>query len=341
MRRAIVIAVAIICLLPAFTVWTGFAMLWAEDTGGLPAAVPARGGDGLWLGHAWVGGQRTDQDLSTLAARIRSSRIRDLFVHVGPLSDDGSLNPGLRPRARWLLAGLHRLLPGVRVQAWLGDLVSPGHLDVADPLTRARVLRSASQVLAEGFDGVHYDLEPVPSGDRGYLALLAATHALTRAKHKFLSVAADQVEPLPYLHTPEQWIFRSPHWWSGDYFHAVASRVDEVAVMDYNTAVPFSPAYSGYVRIETQLAMAAAPQSVTILLGLPAYHTRDPGHTSAETVAAAIRGVRLALGANPPHRAIGVALYADFSARPTDWTAYFRDWADLRRIALGSSSDTS
>lgn len=69
--------------------------------------------------------------------------------------------------------------------------------------------------------------------------------------------------------------------------------------MDYNTAVPFGPAYTGYVRIETQLVMAVVPQSVTILMGLPAYHTSDPGHTSAETVAAAIRGVRLALGSNP------------------------------------------
>jgi hypothetical protein len=321
---------AVICLVPLLAAAEGLAVLWAEDTGHVPAVVPAFGGDGLWLGHAWVAGQR-DADLAALAARIRSSGIRDLFVHVGPLSDDGSLSPSLRPRARWLLAGLHRLSPAVRVQAWLGDLVSPGHLDLANPLTRARVLRSARQVLTDGFNGINYDLEPVTSGDRGFLDLLAATHVLTRSMHRILSIAADQIEPAPYLHTPEQWIFRSPHWWSSAYFHAVATHVDEVAMMAYGTAVPFGPSYSGYVRVETQLALAATPQSVTVLIGLPAYHSYGPGHPSAETVAAAIRGVRLALGLNPVQRPVGVALYADFSARPIDWAAYFSDWADLRR----------
>ncbi len=222
---------------------------------------------------------------------------------------------------------LHQRLPKVRVQAWLGDLVGPGHLDLAEPATRIRVLRAATQVLTEGFDGIHYDLEPVPSGDRGYLALLAATHTLTLSRHKIFSVAADQIEPLPYLHIPEQWIFGTPHWWSSGYLHAVATRADEIAVMTYNSGVPFGPAYSGYVRLETQLALAAVPPAVTLLIGLPAYHTSEPGHTSAETVAAAIRGVRLALGTHPQHRAIGVALYADFSASPTDWNAYLANWA--------------
>jgi hypothetical protein len=140
-------------------------------------------------------------------------------VHVGPLSDDGDLNPALRTRVGWLLARLHRRLPGVRVQAWLGDLVGPGHLDLSSAATRGRVLGAVRQVLAAGFDGVHYDLEPVSSGNRGYLELLSATHALTRARH-------------------------------------------------------------------------AAPPRITVLIGLPAYHTSEPGHTRAETVAAAIRGVR-------------------------------------------------
>jgi hypothetical protein len=309
---------------------TGFTALLAEDIGPVSAAVPAMGGDALWLGHAWVDGRRTGSDLTALAARLRYTGIRDLFVHVGPLSGNGSLDPALRPRARWLLTGLHHLVPGVRVQAWLGDLVGPGHLDLADPVARARVVGAAAQVLTEGFDGIHYDLEPVPSGDGGYLALLAATHTLTRSRHKTLSVAGDQIEPLPNLHTPEQWIFGTPHWWSAGYLRAVAARADEVALMTYNTGAPTGPAYSGYVRLETRIALAAVPPHVALLIGVPAYHTSEPGHTGAETVAAAIRGIRLALGAHPPARPIGVALYADFSAHPGDWAAYHSDWARLR-----------
>jgi hypothetical protein len=174
----------------------------------------------------------------------------------------------------------------VRVQAWLGDLVGPGHLDLADPAARAHVAGAAAQVLTEGFDGIHYDLEPLPSGDGGYLALLAVSHTLTRSRHKTLSVAGDQIEPLPYLHTPEQWIFGSPHWWSAGYLRAVAARADEVALMTYNTGAPDGPAYSGYVRLETRIALAAVPPT-----GPPISAT---GRDGCESYAAS-HGLRLEL----------------------------------------------
>jgi hypothetical protein len=331
--RRVVLALVGACLIPVLLAGAGFIALPGEDAGSVPATVPVGGNDGLWLGHAWIDGRRTAADLDTLAGRLRQAGIRDVFVHVGPLSDDGSLNPALRPRARWLLTALHHRLPGVRVQAWLGDLVGPRHLDLADPGTRTRVLGGAAQLLAEGFDGIHYDLEPVPSGNRGYLEMLAATHALTRARHATLSVAGDQIEPLPQLHTLQQWISGGPHWWSTGYLHAVAGRVDEIALMTYDTGVPTRAAYSGYVRVQTQLALAAIPPDVTLLIGLPAFHDSEPGHTSGEAVAAAIRGVRLAIGAHPPRRPIGVALYADYSATPADWTSYLGDWVRPRGAA--------
>jgi hypothetical protein len=323
LRRA-VIAAAVTVLLPALLALTGFLLLLREDAGALPRTVPVAGHDGLWLGHAWVDGRRTAGDVQALAARLRGTGIRDVFVHVGPLSNDGSLNPALRPRARWLVTGLHRLVPGLRVQAWLGDLVGHGRLDLADAQTRARVLVSDAQVLAQGFDGIHYDLEPIPSGDRGYLRLLAATHALTRAHGAVLSAACPQAEPLPQL---ERLFLGLPHWWSAGYLHAVAVRADEVALMTYGTGAPTRAAYSGYLRRQAGLALAAVPPRVTLLMGLPAYHTREFGHTSAETVAAAIRGIRLALGPHPGRSLVGVALYVDFAATPADWASYQADWA--------------
>lgn len=234
--------------------------------------------------------------------------------------------PALRPRAPWLLAGLHHLAPGVRVQAWLGDLTSPGHLNLSDPATRHRVVQSVSDVLGQGFDGVHFDMEPVPSGSPGYLALLSAAHALTRVHQAILSVACDQTEPLPFLRFPARWLLGAPHWWSPGYLRAIADRVDEVAIMTYGTGVPTTGAYAGYVRVQTQLALAAVPPRVIVLTGLPAYHTREFGHTGGERVGAAIRGVRLALGGHAIRRPVGVALYVNFAATPADWAAYRRLW---------------
>jgi spore germination protein YaaH len=177
-------------------------------------------------------------------------------------------------------------------------------------------------VLADGFDGVHLDLEPVPSGNSGYLTLLSQVHAVTRSAHRVLSVSVPQVEPLPALH-----LLSGTHWWSAGYLHQVAEQVDEVAVMTYDTGVPAAGLYSGYVRRETQVALSAVPASVTLLIGAPAYNSSSIGHfNSAETVAAAVRGVRLAISPDPPRRAVGIALYVDFTATAQDWNEYLTGW---------------
>lgn len=296
--------------------------LLVENAGTPSPDARGTGHDALWLGHDWATGTRSAADVTALVDRLRSARVRDVFVHAGPLSDDGSLHQSLHPRS--LLTAIHSALPGVRVQAWLGDVVGPSRLDIADPATRGRVLGAAAQVLDDGFDGVHYDLEPVADGDRDYLTLLAATHVLTGDRGAVLSVAVDQLEPLPGMRFPARWVSSRPHFWSTGYLHDVALDVDEVAVMAYDSGVPIAAAYSGYVRRQTSLAMAAVPSTVDLLIGVPAYHTDEPGHTSAETVAAAVRGVRLAWTGRP----VGVAVYAEFAATAGDWAAYYSGWVD-------------
>jgi spore germination protein YaaH len=215
---------------------------------------------------------------------------------------------------------LHQALPRVRVQAWLGALVGRGHLDLAAaPATRARIVTSARAVVADGFDGVHLDLEPVADGDAGYLTLLAQVHAVT----PLLSVAAPQVQPLGWL----PWPVPHPHWWSAAYLHQVATRVNQVAIMAYDTGMPTGALYAGYLHRETELALRAVPPDVALLIGVPAYRSSALGHfNSAETVSAAIRGVRLAISPAPPGRPLGVALYVDFTATAQDWAQYQAGW---------------
>jgi hypothetical protein len=317
--RRVAWAAGVVALVAVLFCGAAGTALLAEDSGPVSARAHTMGDDALWLGHAWVDGRHGPADLNALVARLKTTGIRDLFVHSGPLSDDGSLDPALRPRARWLTSALHRALPQVRVQAWLGALVGGGHLDLADPATRARIVASARAVVADGFDGVHLDLEPLADGDAGCLTLLTQVRAVT----PFLSVAAPQVRPLGWL----SWPALHPHWWSAGYLHEVATRVDQVAVMTYDTGMPAGALYAGYLHRETELALRAVPPDVSLLIGLPAYRSTALGHfSSAETVSAAIRGVRLAISPVPPDRPLGVALYVDFTATARDWAQYQAGW---------------
>ncbi|MEX0169263.1 hypothetical protein MRBLMG1_001827 [Streptomyces sp. LMG1-1-1.1] len=290
-----------------------------------------RGKDAFWIGHAWVDGRKKDADLTALAARLKGTGIRDLYVHAGPLEHDGTLPAARYPQAKWLIDGVHRTMPGIRVQAWLGDVLAtegPTGLRLEDAGSRRAVVGSARQILDAGFDGVHFDLEPLHSDDRDYLSLLDDLGKVTRARKAPLSVAAHQIDPLPGAHTALGAVSGSEKWWSQEFFGEVARRVDQIAVMSYDTWMPLESLYGGYVAQQTSLALEVTPESTDLLMGLPFFHEDDLGHhEDAETVAAAVRGARLGLGRTDPGRErFGLALYVDFAAREGDWAAYRAGW---------------
>ncbi|MEV6791091.1 hypothetical protein AB0M87_03635 [Streptomyces sp. NPDC051320] len=322
------LALAVLIVVPILT--AGVA-LRVNDAGDYRDGTRTRGRDAIWLGHAWVDGRKKAADVDALAARLKGTGLRDLYVHAGPLEHNGTLPAARYARAKWLIDAVHRKLPGVRVQAWLGDELnteSPDGLDLDRAASRSAMVVSARQIIGTGFEGVHFDLEPLHSGDRHYLALLDRLRKLTTDRGVLLSVAAHQIDPLPAFHTAAGAVTGHPKWWSQQFFGEVARRVDQIAVMSYDTGLPLQSLYGGYVAEQTTLALEVTPNTTDLLMGLPFYHETRPGHIgSAETVAAAVRGVRLALGREDPDRAhFGVALYVDFAATETDWTSYRKGW---------------
>ncbi|WP_084718278.1 hypothetical protein [Streptacidiphilus carbonis] len=298
--------------------------LWINDLGTPSADARTRQGDAVWLGHAWVDGRKGPADVDALVKQIGAG-VHDLFVHTGPLRDDGTLDPALYPKASWLVTELHQADPGIRVQAWLGDVVDsegPG-LDLS---RTDRIIGSFRQALDAGFDGIHIDFEPVHSGDRDFLTVLEQAHLLTTERDAVLSVSVPQIEPVPGIHLVGAVLTGHPKWWTSGYLSDVADRVDQVAVMAYDSGLPLRSLFSGYIQQQTRLALQSVPNSVDLLIGLPAYHDDNAvHHASAETVAAAIRGVRLA---DHGRLKFGVAMYADFAATASDWAAYYRGWVD-------------
>ncbi|OKJ68363.1 hypothetical protein AMK29_07000 [Streptomyces sp. CB02261] len=309
----------------------GALALRVSYAGDLREDARTRGKDAIWLGHAWVDGRRKDADLAAFAERIKGTGIRDLYVHAGPLEHDGTLPAARYPRAKWLIDAVHRTMPGIRVQAWLGDVLAthgPNGLHLEKAESRAAVVTSARQILDTGFDGVHFDLEPLLSDDAHYLSLLDDLGELTRARKAPLSIAAHQIDPLPGLHSVNGAVTGREKWWSQEFFGEVAKRVDQIAVMSYDTWMPLESLYGGYVAQQTSLALEVTPESTDLLMGLPFFHEDDLGHhENAETVEAAVRGTRLGLGRTDPDRErFGVALYVDFAAEEGDWAAYRDGW---------------
>ncbi|NUU23666.1 MAG: hypothetical protein HOV68_19500, partial [Streptomycetaceae bacterium] len=288
-RRALVAGFSVLASLLAavlIVVLGGLTALRLEYTGTPADSARSRGNDALWLGHAWVDGRKSDADIAGLVTRLRGSGVRDLYVHIGPLEHDGTLSAARYPTAETLIRSLHRALPRVRVQAWLGDVVGkssptkPTKLDLSSPATRERLTASALQAVTETpFDGVHFDLEPIADGNRDYPDVLARTRAALNARGAVLSVAAHQIEPADKLvEFARLGGAERTKWWTPAYFTEIASRVDQVAVMAYDTWMPTRGLFGGYVTRQTELALANTPSTTDLLIGLPFFHDDTIGH---------------------------------------------------------------
>ncbi|CAM5555694.1 hypothetical protein SVIOM74S_09984 [Streptomyces violarus] len=289
----------LIALLPLLTAETA---LYVNYQGDPAQGTHTRNRDALWLGHAWVDGRKKDADVTALARRLQGTGIRDLYVHSGPLEHDGTLPESVYPRARWFIDAVHEKLPGIRVQAFLGDVLAGEGADgmvLEKPDTRAAVVRSARQILDTGYEGIHLDLEPMPSGDRDYLTLLDALRRETRSRNAQLSVAAHQIRPAPgpplllglcHRTTPSGGPRSSSARWP-----AASTRSP---VMSYDTAQPLEGLQRPVdVAQQTSLALEVTPPSDPPADG-PALLLREPLRPLEPTraaVAAAVRGVRLGL----------------------------------------------
>lgn len=155
-----------------------------------------------------------------------------------------------------------------------------------------------------GSCGVHLDLEPLHSDNADYLRLLDRLGPAVRDGGGLLSVAVHQIDPLPGLHTVSGAVTGHRKWISQRFFGQVARRVDQIALMSYDTGMPAESLYGGYVAQQTRLALEATGPDTDLLMGLPFFHTDGIGHhASAETVRAAVRGIRLGLTREGPGHA--------------------------------------
>ncbi|MFD0541553.1 hypothetical protein ACFQY7_54840 [Actinomadura luteofluorescens] len=201
----------------------------------------------LWARHQWVGEPHSDAEYRALGELLKENRITDVFFHAGPFEADGTVPEAKYRYARQLLAAVHEYAPGVRAQAYLGQIRvvdGKGVIDLDDPAVRARVLRTDAAFLDLGFDGIHYDFEPIYPDDRAFLALMDATRELTRSKGKLVSVALEQQtlldagQPVYKALLPRTGKFHYPPRPTQDFLRAVADRADQVAIMTYDVSLP-------------------------------------------------------------------------------------------------------
>jgi hypothetical protein len=286
-----------------------------------------RGLNGLWVGHQWYTGKRVrtgailgPAERQALVSLLKRRGLKWVFVHAGPINEDGTITDAPSPFA----ATLRRDTPQIEWIPWIGGDVRK--LRLHDSTWRKQLVETVSKLKDAGYRGVHLDLEPVADEQPGYLALFDELRA--RLGREFLlSHATHRAGPFGVAAGPMgKW------FWSEAFYKATMARTDQTVLMAYDTTINVKKSYIGFVRHQTSLlldwACAASPHRV--LIGIPSYEDVPRlSNPKVENIENAALGVRAALEEKPARLDCfeGVAVYAEWVTSEDEWQAYEKNWA--------------
>ncbi len=287
-----------------------------------------------WLGVEWSMEPHSLEQATALAADLRARQITTIYVYVSYLKPGGVFNPTYEYAAAFV-SDLKSSAPELDVQAWLGVPVklppgaplTSGYVDLNDPTARVTIVRFSRFVVEElGYDGVHLDPEPIVSGDPAALALLDEVRAAIGPQAR-LSIAAREITPL----LPEADLIVN-RWftWRADYYREVVARVDQIALMAYDSHAPIGWLYEQWMRFQViALTTGLRDAEVDVFVGIPTSEEHTASHNpAAENMTTGLAGLISGLNdlSAQPEVITGVAIYPYWETGDDEWAVYRSVW---------------
>lgn len=288
-----------------------------------------RGSNAIWLAHGWLGADswfhrygktneftryRDANRIKALADKLRRHGIVEVYPHLCPAAAEGNLPAVDATQVERFLD----TFTGFQVVPWIGG-PNETSVDLTSAKWRATFVGSVQRLLQEHprFAGVQINIEPMRDGNADSLKFLVELRGAL-PPGKLLSVAA--------YPPPTRWHqFPDVHW-GENYFREVAKRVDELAVMMYDTSLRSPRLYQKLMADWTEEVLTWS-EGRRVLLGVPTYADEGVGYhdPKAENITNALLGIHRGLaGANLPTNYLGVAIYCEWETDDDEWL-WFRE----------------
>lgn len=292
---------------------------------GQPGSFYNTGNNALWLEHAWVGEEKTRAEIEELVRKLEDNDIGTVFLHSGPFEADGTIPPETYAFAPYFLEVAREFNAEIQYQAWLGQRRDAINLD--DKEVQHNVAKSAmimSQLV--GFDGVHFDVEPVWDGDLGFIDALRESRELM-PDDKVISVALAEFIPQSVI-----WLTEKSHdfktYNSEVNYLNVAQYADQVVVMVYDTGLHSEWWYRKLVAEQT-IWLSRLLEGKQLFVGIPSYEdeTRDSDF-KVENIENGIIGVIDGLNnvRSEEENFEGVAIYSYWETDESEWETFKQYW---------------
>lgn len=310
------------CIVVAFGSLTAFflGMAWFV----LGVHIPGREVDtrmAFWMQHNWSTEQHPD--FGSLYEQTQSLPITDLYFHVGPIDENGQLAEDINVPT----AGMELL--GTTNYAWLGQIRAK--IDLDDPVIRQNIIESSAWIINQGFDGIHFDIEPVRPDDEGFFLLVEELHATFPELP--ISVAMDEWQP-ESLSQLLSWHLDLPieSYWPTEQVERVAESASQIVVMTYDTGFHDGRVYTWWVEQQTIALSKIMPKDTELFIGIPSYEQGTAFDPAAENVENGLLGFQRAVQNLRTQRKslAGVAIYPYWEMDSHEWSQLEHYAADLR-----------
>ncbi|MFA6992182.1 MAG: glycoside hydrolase family 18 protein [Candidatus Gracilibacteria bacterium] len=292
---------------------------------GKPGSFYNKGKNAVWLSHKWVGERTTDQEVNDLVNRLEKYQISLVFVHAGPLDVDGTISPERYKYALSFLEKAKKFDKDIQYQAWLGQVRK--EVDISDPKVQHNIGKQAL-IFANliGFDGVHFDIEPVWDGDSNFIDCLKIVRE-SIGNEKTISVALAEFIPRSIIWMLED-VKNFKNYNSEVNYKNVAQYADQIIVMAYDTGINNAFVYRWLLREQT-IWLTNLLKSKELFVGIPAYAEPTPGFNPlVENIENGLKGIISGLNniRSADENFAGVAIYPYWEMNNEKWAVYEDLW---------------
>ncbi len=282
------------------------------------------GHNAIWIGHEWVGEEKTDMQVQELVNTLKKHQIDTVFVHVGPINSRGSVDLETYKYSLDFLEKAKSFGGDIDYQAWLGQIRRK--LDLDDESVRHNI-SNLSITLADvvGSDGIHFDIEPVWDGDRGFIKMLAEVRD-NLGEEKKISVALAELIPGSILWLSEH-VYSFENYNSEVNYLNVAKYADQVVTMVYDLGFESEWIYRWIVTEQT-IRITCLLEGTEVFIAIPSYDNKEGFASEVENVENGLRGITKGLNnfrSNEDNFA-GVAIYSYWELDEEEWQVYDDLW---------------
>ncbi len=283
-----------------------------------------QGANAAWLGVSWVNEPHSSSELASLADNLAQRQIQQVFVYAAYLKPDGQFS-STHENAPDFISGLKAANPTLNIQAWIG--LPLDSVVLSDAAVREKIVRFCVELVrTTGFDGIHLDPEPIPTDEESVLILLDELRAAL-GPTSTLSIATRWIWP---IFPDVRWPLVGRVAWRASYYREVSQRVDQMAVMTYDSALPFAFLYRQWTRFQViEISRAVEDTDVQLFFGVPTSEEETRTHRArAENMRSGLEGVIDGLNDAQSHSAMvaGVAIYPYWETDEAEWRTYEKLW---------------